>query len=77
MNQEKREYFGNIIRLKNPKKTLEQDYNSYTQICTLYCEIKNMARDVLLFPHLPPESTKKTIEEKLEEIKKLSSGGFQ
>jgi hypothetical protein len=77
MNIEGKEYFGNVIRLKNPKLTVEQEYNSYTKICTLYCEIKNLARDVLLFPHLNPKNTKKTIEEKLKEIKKLSAGSFQ
>lgn len=76
MNFEEKEYFGNIIRLKNPKLITEQEYNSYAKICNIYCEIKNLARDVLLFPHLNPKNTKKTIEEKLKEIKKLSAGDF-
>jgi hypothetical protein len=76
MNFEEKKYFGDVIRLKNPKLNVEQEYNSYTKICTLYCEIKNLARNVLLFPHLNPKNTKKTIEEKLKEIKKLSAGEF-
>jgi len=77
MNQEEKNYFGDIVKLRTPKMILGQDYASYTQMCELYCQIKNLARDVLLIPNLNPENIKKTIEEKLERIQILGVGFMQ
>ncbi len=72
MTPEEIKYFGDIIRLKTPRQFPGQYDEVYTEMCSIYCLIRNTARDVFLPPKLNPKNAREKIEGLLEKVKNLS-----